>query len=138
MKLKVLAMALISLVLFSAKAEEKQVPIIFPTKTPIRALATRPAQAVLVEPKPLAEISADSITLKWNSIPTADHYVIQVATDPNFKWPVAVEWNLKATSFEVKGLKKDQWYFWRVAGVKPDNNPGYTQGFYTSSSFEVH
>lgn len=137
MKLNMLAMALISLVLITAKAEEKEVPNLFPPKVADHSLAVRPAQAVLLEPKALATFSAKTVTLKWNQIPTADHYVVQVATDPNFKWPVSVNWNVKDTSFEVKDLQANQWYYWRVAGVKSDNNAGYTQGFYTSSSFEV-
>lgn len=148
MKLKTLAMAAVSLVLFStavhanegkheAKGEEREVPLVFPQPTADHSKAVRPAQAVLVEPKALAEITANDVTLKWNAIPTADHYVLQVATDPNFKWTVFVDWNHKETSFDVKGLQKGQMYFWRVAGVKADNTAGYTQGYYTSSSFEA-
>jgi len=140
MKLNTLVMAVLSLVLFSGAAhaaEEEKIPTLFPPKLADHSKSTRPPQAVLLEPKPLAAVTTADVTLKWNAIPTADHYVLQVATDPNFKWPVYVDLNYKETSYDVKGLQKGQFYFWRVAGVKADNTPGYTQGFYTSSSFEA-
>ena len=148
MKMNTLVMTILSLTLFTGAAhaaeagseeqgQEKILTNFFPTKTADRSKATRPPQATLVEPKPLATVTATDVTLKWNAIPTADHYVLQVETDPNFKWTIFVDNNYQKTSFDVKGLQKGQMYFWRVAGVKQDNTPGYTQGFYTSSSFEA-
>jgi hypothetical protein len=146
MKLNTLTVTVLSLVFFAVaanaahhedEAAEKGIPIIYPPKVVNPAKATRPAQATLVEPAALSMVSSADVTLKWNPVETADHYVLQVATDPNFKWPIYSDWNYKGTSFDVKGVQKGQVYYWRVAGVNSNNSAGYTQGYYSTSSFEA-
>lgn len=99
------------------------------------ALATRPGKVTLVEPKALAKVSG-AVTLKWTPAEHADVYHVQVAKDPRFKWFVVNEQNVSGDSFQTPALEPGP-YFWRVAGRKPSNDPTWTKGFFTTSSFEV-
>lgn len=110
---------------------------LFPKPQPTKSKATRPAKVTLLEPKALSVVQGTQVTLKWSESEGADSYRIQVATDPNFKWLIASEDFFKGTSYEVKGLEAGKHYFWRVYGVKSDNDPSYTAGFADFSSFET-
>lgn len=100
-----------------------------------KALTTPPGRVTLLGPKPFAKVGS-SVTLSWNPVDGAEVYQIQIAKDPRYKWLVTNEQNLKAQSFEAQNLEKGQ-YFWRVAARKPGNDPSYTKGYFSSSSFEV-
>lgn len=102
-----------------------------------RAKATRPGKVALESPAAFAKVQGGTATLKWTESKGADSYQIQVATDPNFKWLLKNENFYKGNSMELGGLEAGKQYFWRVAGMKGDNDPEYIKGFFTMSSFEA-
>ena len=110
---------------------------LYPPKVPDHNKAFRLDTPVLTEPKALATVSGGATKLAWSAVKGADRYHVQVATDANFKWLVANEYLVNATSFEVSGLTPGQNYFWRVYGVKTDNESGWTNSFPSWSSFTV-
>jgi hypothetical protein len=109
----------------------------YPKKPMDKALSTRPAKVQLLEPKAFSKISAPAVTLKWNPAEGAEAYRLQVATDPNFKWLVVQEDLYKNTSYELKNLEAGQQYFWRVSGVRAQNEAGFSSSFASQSSFET-
>ncbi len=110
---------------------------LYPPKVADKKFATKPAKVKLVEPKNLAQINASTVELKWEAVENATSYRVQVATDANFKWLVSEALDVQETNYSASGLEKGKQYFWRVAGVKRDNDAGYTQGHFTWSSFEI-
>jgi len=96
-----------------------------------------PYQIQLLEPQALGTVSGTSVALRWRAITNASVYHVQVAKDPMFKWLLANEYNVKDNSFEVSNLEAGHQYFWRVAGRRPDNSPGWTHGPFSFSSFSV-
>ena len=110
---------------------------LYPPKVADQSKAFRLEKPVLTEPKALATVSGTATKLAWTEVTGADTYHVQVATDANFKWLVANEYKVNATSFEVNGLTAGQNYFWRVYGVKSDNDSGWTNSFPAVSSFSV-
>lgn len=128
-----------SLIGFSAVAAEGggHHEIGFPQPVPEKAKAKRPAQPELLEPKALSKISGSSATLKWAPVENASVYVVQVATDPNFKWLITNNSAVSETSLQLSGLEAGKMYFWRVAASIPSNTASYTQGVFKASSFET-
>jgi hypothetical protein len=102
-----------------------------------RSLTTRPSKVTLESPEAFAKIQGGTATLKWTESKGADSYHVQVATDPNFKWLIKNENFYKGTTMDLSGLEAGKQYFWRVAGMKADNQPEYLKGFFTMSSFEA-
>lgn len=97
--------------------------------------STLPGRVTLTEPKALAKVGP-TVTLKWTASEGAEVYHLQVAKDPRFKWLVVDNYQVTGDSFETPNLEPGP-YFWRVAGRKPLNEPSYTKGYFTTSSFEV-
>lgn len=110
---------------------------LFPPQMADKSRATMPEQAKLISPKFMSKVTADKQKLEWSASPTADAYHVQVATDPNFKWLVADDHWVKATSFEVSGLQKGKHYYWRVASVKSDNDAMAMKNNFVSSMFSA-
>lgn len=110
---------------------------LFPQPKADPSKASAPAQAKLLEPAFRSAVSGDSVTLKWASVPTADVYHVQVATDPNFKWLKTDDHTVKGTELTVDGLEKGKTYFWRVAAWKNSNMAATNKGTFSSSSFET-
>lgn len=125
----------------SAKGHEEGLPAkmnsLYPTKQPDPTHATRPSVTEVVAPAFLASVPAGTIKLEWKPAQGATGYHLQVATDPNFKWLVVNEKFLKETQFDFTKAEAGQSYFWRVAGTKGDNNPGYTKANFAGSAFNV-
>lgn len=110
---------------------------LLPAPVPNEAKTTRPSAAELVSPAPLAKIAGTAATLTWKEAKGADSYMLQIATDANFKWLVANELSLKTTTYEVKNLEAGKQYFWRVYSLKSDNDPSYLKGDSSRSMFFV-
>lgn len=110
---------------------------LFPPKKADPSKSTPPATPKLVAPKFQEELAAGDVTLKWEDVPTASVYHVQVATDPNFKWLKIDDHSVRATTLDVKGLEKGRLYFWRVAGWKNDNMAATSHGQFAVSTFEV-
>lgn len=94
-----------------------------------------PAKPELASPAYFSEIKGDKASLQWKAVAGADEYHVQVATDPNFKWLVANDYHVKATSFEATGLEAGKHYFWRVAAVKTANWDTFRKSFFAMSMF---
>jgi hypothetical protein len=116
---------------------ERDMNALFPQPKPNTSLSQRPDKPVLESPTFFEKIADAKVILKWKETPGATAYHVQIATDPNFKWLLQEEQLLKATTLEVSGLQGGNHYFWRVAGVKPENKSGHLQGVYAASMFEA-
>lgn len=112
-------------------------PPLYEPKLADKSKATIPNKTKLIEPAALSKVESDSASLTWEPIENATSYRVQVATDPNFKWLVTEVLSHQGTTYQVTGLEKGKQYFWRVAGVKRDNDAGFIQGHFTWSSFET-
>jgi hypothetical protein len=61
-----------------------------------------------------------SVELKWNSVPTASYYALQVSTDITFTNPedqLVNEAKVEALKYEVSGLTYGQDIYWRLRSV---------------------
>lgn len=96
-----------------------------------------PGKPDLASPAFNTLVSRDKTSLQWKQVSGADEYHVQVATDPNFKWLVAEDFHVKATSFEATGLTAGTKYYWRVAAVNSKNWSTFRKGFYSMSSFQT-
>jgi hypothetical protein len=112
-------------------------PIFFPPKQADHTKSTRPAKVQGLEPAYMTTVNGSSASLSWKAADATQVFHIQVAKDPNFKWLITEDQNLKATSFEVTGLEAGHNYWWRVAGRAPDNQALYTKGYFVVSSFKT-
>ncbi len=107
----------------------------FPPKPVDTTVATTPAKAELKSPEFFSSVKVNEVVLNWSIATGADSFHLQVATDANFKWLVVNEFFVKSTSFQVKSLEAGKHYFWRVAGMKSDNDAGYVNGPFATSMF---
>lgn len=110
---------------------------VFPPKMSSKENTQMPGKIELTEPAALSKISGTSTVLKWKELQGADRYHVQVATDPNFKWLVLNDTNVKETQLEVGQLESAKHYFWRVSGLRSNNEAGYLKGYFSTSSFET-
>lgn len=122
------------LTLSSAFANEHAV--LYPEHVANPSMSTPPAKVTLVEPTYMQKVNADSVTLKWNAVDGAESYIVQVATDPNFKWLVKEENLYTKTELSVSNLEANTHYFWRVAAVKSSNIAGTTKGPFAVNTFQ--
>lgn len=99
--------------------------------------ATKPAPIQILSPKAFEKVSAQKVELTWQETQGAQAYHLQVATDPEFKWVIINENFYEGLKFELSNLQAGTTYFWRVAGVKRDNDPTWMKGIFTLSSFET-
>lgn len=75
-----------------------------------------PDVAVVLTSPAFAEVTgspAAGITLTWEPIPNATHYIVQVNPFPAFSY-VLFEFNTAEPTVTVQGLDEDQNYYWRV------------------------
>lgn len=76
-----------------------------------------PAQPTLVYPANGALNISTSATLSWNTSAGADHYWIQVASDPAFSNMIYTNYSLTGTSQQIQGLSNNVTYYWQVKAV---------------------
>jgi hypothetical protein len=103
---------------------------------PAKELSTKPDQPSELKPEWYTSVSDASVTLTWKEVPGVTGYHLQVATDPMFKWLVVNENYLAGAQFTVN-VEKGKQYYWRVAGMKKDNEPSYIKSAYARSMFET-
>lgn len=96
-----------------------------------------PEKPELAGPANFAKITGDKVTLQWKAVEGAEEYHVQLATDPNFKWLVANEYHVKATSFDASGLEAGKHYYWRVSAVKPNNWSTFRRSYFAGAMFET-
>ena len=110
---------------------------LFPPKQADMSKGQVPEKPALVSPAYHSVASGTTQALQWKTVEGADQYHLQVAKDPNFKWLVVNEYELKNPGFEVSGLEAGKSYFWRVAAVKSDNASTFRKSFFATSMFET-
>ena len=110
---------------------------LFPPPQPNKAKSTPPEASATLAPAFMAKISSSEVEIKWQPLPNVQSYHLQVATDANFKWLTVNEPLYQGASYNLKGLEKGISYYWRVAGVKPENSPTYIKGPFVKSMFET-
>lgn len=123
--------------LHSEAALKRKWPLVYEPLAPQKELTTAPQKAEGLEPAWYSVIEGSTVTLKWTAAVGADSYHLQVATDPKFKWLVVNEHFFKGTQYELSGLESGKHYFWRVAGMKSDNEAYYLHGPFAGSMLEA-
>lgn len=81
------------------------------------SFSTAIAPPALVSPANSAASQPVSLTLSWNTIPSATSFCLQVSTDSTFQVTSSIVYNqsgLTATSQAVSGLLNDRVYYWHV------------------------
>ncbi len=132
--MNVLAAVLIASLTYAGSGKE-----LFPPKTPIKELTTRPEAPQNLEPAPFTNTGTTSVVLKWGLVEGADQYHLQVATDPNFKWLIYNGEFEKTNSYPLSGLEAKKTYYWRVWAKKTKNDPTYTKSLsYSRSVFSTN
>jgi hypothetical protein len=123
--------------LFAAGKEEKIWKPIYNKPNPIKEKATTPMTIEKLAPAFFSSINSNTVKLTWSESVGAKLYHLQIAEDANFKWLVVDKNLFEGTNFEFTNFKTGMHYFWRVAGVNPDNKESYIKGPFSSSMFEV-
>lgn len=116
---------------------EREMNALFPPPQSNLTLAQPPEKPALESPTYYQKVAPGSVTLKWKESSETPFFHVQVATDPGFKWLVKEEHLFNGNSIEISNLSGGKHYFWRIAGVKPNNKNGHTKGPYASSMFET-
>lgn len=121
-----------------ALASEENIELYHPAP-PNASLSQRPAIPKLTSPAPLATVSAGDISFSWSKVDDASSYALQISADPNFFNLIVNETIYHETSFTLKGsnLEGGKNYYWRVASLKEDNQPGTMKSLFNRSSFTV-
>ncbi|MGZ3772511.1 MAG: fibronectin type III domain-containing protein [Pseudobdellovibrionaceae bacterium] len=108
---------------------------LFPQPQPQLTKRQVPAKPELANPAFNSQVNGNKISLQWKQVSGADEYHVQVATDSTFKWLVAEDFHVKATSYEVVGLTAGTKYYWRVAAVNTQNWNTFRKSFFAMNSF---
>jgi len=120
-------------------ANEESFEEFYKNEPPNQALAQRPSIPKILAPPPLSEISSNTLELKWTAVETATAYALQLSADPIFFNLIVNETLYKGTSYTVKDVKLEPHknYYWRVAALKEDNQPGTIKSLFNRSSFSI-
>jgi hypothetical protein len=121
-----------------AQASEVNFEIYHPHQ-PLATAAQRPGIPKLTAPAPLAAVNGSEIKLEWKKLDEATAYAVQLSNDPIFFNLLINEPLYKDTSLMIKDVKLEsgKTYYWRVAAVKEDNQPGTIKSLFNRSSFIV-
>lgn len=89
--------------------------------------ASSSPQALLATPKLLAPEDGQStpprqVVLRWGEIEGADHYWVEVASDPTFRTQLRHQRRLSAPEERLMNLEEGN-YYWRVSTVDPAGFP---------------
>lgn len=98
-----------------------------PISININSVAAAPSAPVLSNPANASNQNPLSPTLNWNSVPNADSYFIEVATDPAMSNVVYIDETIN-TSLVVPVLDNQTSYYWRVIGVNDCNKTSIYSG----------
>lgn len=133
------SLLLATLAFFALSAQASENFEIYHPEQPAPSTAKRPSIPKLTAPAPLASISGNEITLQWNKVEDVTAYALQVSPDPIFFNLLINEPLYKDTTYTIKDLKLETGknYYWRVAAVKEDNQPGTIKSLFNRSSFTI-
>jgi hypothetical protein len=136
--MKSLLLAISALMALSAQANEENIEL-YHQEQPVATNAQRPAVPKLGTPEPLASVAAGDATLTWKAVAEASAYALQVSEDPIFFKLLVNEPIYKETSYSLKDIKLEsgKTYYWRVASLKQENQPGSMKSLFNRSSFIV-
>lgn len=123
--------------LLAAGSEEKIWKPIYNKPNPILEKTIYPSKIEKLNPSFFSKINSNTVKLSWSTSAGSKLYHLQIAEDANFKWLVVDKNMFEGTSFEFTNLKSGSHYYWRVAGISPDNKEGYTKGPFSNSMFEA-
>lgn len=73
-------------------------------------------QPVLTSPGDGVQNQPTALTFRWDEVPGADNYNLQISTVPNFSSTFIDVENIPQTDYYVDGLDYDRTYYWRVRG----------------------
>ncbi len=108
-----------------------------PTNIIVNTVASAPSSPALNSPANTTIQTSLSPTLSWSSVPTADNYFIEVATDPAMTSIILANL-VSSTMSSVYGLSPLTTYYWRVIPVNDCNsNTIYTGNSSAIWSFET-
>ena len=128
----ILSLIAISLVTNASGKDWNQ---LFPQPKLEAQLGKTPNKTTLLSPDFMQKVTADKVPLKWKDVSDAPEYHLQVATDPNFKWLIVDQNNIKESKFEVTGLESGKTYFWRVSAVNTAKVQTHQKSYFVQSSF---
>lgn len=86
-------------------------------------LQARPEPPAPMAPRLAAKLPVGSVPLAWAENPQADHYRLQVATDPGFAQPLLDRPAVTGAKTELS-LTQAGSYHWRVASVRANGEQG--------------
>ncbi len=100
----------------------------------INSMPQAPGTTVLTAPADLAKAIRDTVTVRWQPLPGAVMYRLQLAEDAGFTKIVKDEEGIRKAAFTLSGLEQGcKTYYWRVAAL---NSAGYG-GFTAAWSFRT-
>jgi hypothetical protein len=85
-----------------------------------------PPTPILVSPTDGATSQILLVTLSWNSLPTADTYYLQVASDAGFTQLIVRDSLLTDTSMQMSSLNYITTYYWRVRAKNVGGSSAWT------------
>ncbi len=81
----------------------------------------------LVEPANYSKKTATTVLLKWNSVPDATRYQLQVANNASFTNPIIDEKQLTDLEYELNDLEKGAVYYWRVKAFNDKQESNFSE-----------
>jgi hypothetical protein len=85
---------------------------------------TDPQPPVLLQPGEGQVYRQEAAELRWTASEDAQHYVLEIASDPAFANILLREPNLVGTTYRVDELTDPSTYHWRVTSIAPDGELG--------------
>ncbi|MGB2867530.1 MAG: FG-GAP-like repeat-containing protein [Bacteroidota bacterium] len=82
---------------------------------------------------PITIPQATTVTFKWNPVPLADSYGLQVSTSNSFTTTIVNQKNIGTTSYLLSGLSINTTYYWHVNAARSGDTSAYssTSNFFT-------
>ncbi len=93
-------------------------------KTTTLVMTLAAFQVTLREPAPGSSLSESTPTLRWDTLPGATAYELQLSSDELFAATIVSESRLTANSFGVKSALPENTFYWRVRARDDANHWG--------------
>jgi len=100
-------------------------------------IVAAPATAKLLLPANNAKNQLIALSLKWEAVPDADTYTLQVSEKSDFSSTVVDDKTITATSFTTGKLKYETEYFWRVMGSNAAGQGAWSETWNFTTEIEV-